>query len=646
MSDAPEEQAPGPALPDERPGEGAAAIAGLIASAEDFEIPEDLGADDDDDGALAAEAYKRRRETLPITPLGVLGKTYYFLTPIGQLMPMRFAEFSESGLRHLFEGRLDWMLEHFPAYDSEGNPKPNGISYRGVEAWLMRECVKAGLFDPSTPVRGPGVWRDANGEILVHVGNALSAVERDPETGDYRRRWRRAGALIDGAIYPAAPRLQRPGPTLARAEDGRALLDGLSLWQFSRLPDEDPAAAPILRDVLAGFIGQAMLGGAPLWRAHVYVLASQGAGKTWLANFVSAALGAGAHAQSNNFTEAGLRQAMTGEARAMILDEAEHDENNWRIKAVIELIRHMSSGDGARALRGSSEGRHQHFEVTGCAYLSSILQGPLKPQDRARITVVRLEPLPSGADAGVSADKVIETTRAMRELSPRLRARAIVGWPRFQDTFRLYRDAFLGMGCQPREADQFATLAAGRDLLIRDDVPLPDEVDADSERWRPLVQDILRTDDEANEGRECTTHLFTSPGHRWQSGDMKTVGELVAHGREINGQEYRQQLLRLGLRLEVHGRGEEDRLVVANRHEGLNAVFANTRWANGTWRDALQYLGPDVRPWHIPVNFAGVKQRGMAIPGRFLPEAERYGEGDAPADRSDDRSDDRTGVTL
>ena len=68
------------------------------------------------------------------------------------------------------------------------------------------------------------------------------------------------------------------------------------------------------------------LQGFPLpkgWRAHIHVQGAAGSGKTWLADCVSAALGASAHPMANNFTEAGLRQAMTGTALATVLDEVD-----------------------------------------------------------------------------------------------------------------------------------------------------------------------------------------------------------------------------------------------------------------------------------------------------------------------------------
>ena len=65
------------------------------------------------------------------------------------------------------------------------------------------------------------------------------------------------------------------------------------------------------------------------------------------------------------------------------MDEAEADEQQSRIKEIIRLIRLMSSGAGAQSVRGSAGGVATSFSVTGTAYMSSVLPGPMRPQDKS-----------------------------------------------------------------------------------------------------------------------------------------------------------------------------------------------------------------------------------------------------------------------
>ncbi len=595
---------------------------GLAAFRDRFPEPEPEAPPPAEDGGSGSgggdagkDKYAHRKETLPIIPLGKLGRTFYFLTRLGELLDIRASEMGEAGLDLLFDGRLDWMMEHFPLIDSDGMARPNSVNYRRVRGWLMRECANKGLFDPGTPIRGVGVWKDGQGDILVHAGDGLSLID-----GEGKRVWVSAGRQIDNVLYPAKPPVERPGPKQAGREAGLKLQAAIDLWNFERMAGESAEGRPIGADVVLGYIGAAMLGGAPYWRSHVYVTARRGSGKTTLAELVEIVMGAGAHPMANNFTEAGLRQAMTGEARALILDEAEAEEGeNWRLKAVIELISHMSSRNGARAVRGQPGGAAQTFDVTGSAYMSSILQGPLRPQDRSRITNVRLASLPQGRDPAGLSQRVDEAKVEMRRLSPRLRARAIANWPRFRDTFDVYRDAFLGAGCGPREAEQFATFAAGRDVLVADHVPDADTLEEEIDRWRPLIMDALQDDEDSNEGQECWTRLLTTPAGMWQAGDQRTIGELIAAARLGSGSMERKSLQRLGLRMLKWGEGSGDALAVANNHEGLSRVFDGSRWARRVWREALMYLGSDVAAHSTTVRFAGAITRCIAIPGKYLP---------------------------
>jgi hypothetical protein len=273
----------------------------------------------------------------------------------------------------------------------------------------------------------------------------------------------------------------------------------------------------------------------------------------------------------------------------------------------------MSGGGGARALRGSPGGAAQGFTVTGCAYLSSILHVPLKPQDRSRITALRLGDL--AGDAG-QADAVRSGIRAIRELAPALWRRAIKDYDRFQDTFGLYRSAILQSGLDPRPADQIATLLAGRDLLLNDYPPCSDSIEAELERAAPLIRDAQEQAEEG-EGQQCLNHLYSSPVDLWRSGERPTVSQLVMDAMDMHGSEKRRMMGTIGLRLIHYRDPARRRLIVANAHVGLNRIFAGTRWENGAWQQALRYLpGAEAAK---PNRFAGIFCRGTAIPPDCLP---------------------------
>lgn len=552
------------------------------------------------------------KETCPVTPLGKRGMDFWYFTADGELVMLAAGRHDKRNLKGLFGGDLEWCKTHFPAYDNAGMIRENTWSDDAVSTVLIRWCREAGLFDPAAPVRGPGVWRDGLAGLIVHCGDRLIDMETDTEEP--------AGVRRSGVLYPAFSPVAAPASRDNRAttEDGRKLLNALELWNFRDLAD--PAGKQLGPECVLGFIGPAMLGGAPQWRNHMLVRAKHGSGKTWLATMIAGALGAGAHPMQNNYTEPALRQALTGEARALILDEAESTDQHSRVRAVIEMLRHMSGGDGVRSIRGTTGGKHLAYQVTGCAYLSAILPPPLEPQDRSRMIILDLDELPTGDSAIGSSEKARAMIAWASERSAAFRARAIAGWDMFNDGAAAYRSAALAAECSMRQADQLATLLAGRDLLLHDHPADPDSAAYEVSRFAAMLEDF-KIEEEAGEGEQCLTHLFTSlVDHQWRSGERRTVGQIILKAMESQGGPEREILGTMGLRIEGYNNPLQSWLLIAKRHVGLNKIFDGTRWTAGTWDTALRYLH-NAKAWPTAVRFAGSPPtRALALPASWLPQ--------------------------
>src|SRR4029077_8731896 len=97
-----------------------------------------------------------------------------------------------------------------------------------------------------------------------------------------------------------------------------------------------------------------------------------------------------------------------------------------------------------------------------------------------------------------------------------------------------------------------------------------------------------------------------------------TIGHLVSLGRHPDHPDERRALRVYGLRLELQG-NIGVHLLVANRHEGLTAIFRDTRWRNGGWRRALLRL-KDAHVRDSPANFDGYKSRCVVSTEQWLPE--------------------------
>lgn len=572
---------------------------------------------------------------IPITFLGYSDELLHFLMDTGdkrELTPRALKNDAE--VEWLFAGHREFLCRHFPQVDDMGRPKPDKWSTAAVRRWIFGRAKKIGRFDPATPVRKQGIWRSGEGKLLIHVGDEVGVVT--PEGIAYRR----AGFLEGGALYPGTYKISRPTAPTAAAEDGQKLLKALRLWNWA---DE------IGPDAVVGWFGQALLGVAKPWNAHAAVRNDRGSGKTWLVRLLAAAFGDQARHQIHNTSEAGLRQMVSSEARALLLDEQEDDAGSGgaeMIQRMLGIIRLMSSGDG-RIVRGTTEGDAREFVVNGCAFMAAILLPDLKPQDRSRITVLRLLKLTKGADP----ELVVRATEWAKKMSGAFRLRALLGAERYLADFATWRTAVVVAGCDARYADQYASLLAGRDLLLRDEEITAGEAKKEiEERFADWIKVRLEEDAEQSEGAECLRRILYKATNIGSGQVLSPAGMIMAarKARETAAGPMMRRLQVYGLRLltvdevrATRGRFKDEEkklspalkamlwapgseeppgevLLVARRHPELAKLLEGSRWEHNKWRDALEYLD-GAAEWPATARIGGESTRCSAIPCSLLP---------------------------
>ncbi|MEA1674085.1 hypothetical protein [Nitrospirillum sp. BR 11163] len=576
------------------------------------------------------------KDPCPVVALGHHDGVYVFLSPSGELRKLTVRDMSANGLLSLFSGEPGWMVRNYRRLDKEGNPTEDFV-IRGVVGHLIRASEAVGLYDPTVQLRGLGVWasapgRDGRRAPVLHCGDAIYTAAVAPRDSDLplvaaakgaappgvQGKWHSAGFRDGNSVYPAKPKMRRPAfDKVAGIEDGTILSAHLDLWNWANRRD---------RLLYLGLIGMALLGGFPGWRVHGLIIAAHGSGKSRLLELTAAILGP-MGSLFNDFTEAGVRNVLGGEARVALLDEAEGDGGSeGPVAKAIGLIRRMSGGEGASIVRGSPGQIANASTVTGCAILAGINPPALTPQDRSRIhafEIVKRVGDPTGEA------KVIAAIAWAHANSARLRARAITRWDIFAKAVALYRPALIMAGCDGRQADLLAGLLAGRDLLLHD---YPPDSDTLEQAVADLAEHIAFTqeeDVEDSDAQQCLSHLMTYETADWRQGERTTIGNMISEAFSETDPEdkNRAALARHGLRLEVdvEGRlGKSNRfyLVVAPRHSGLERIFSGRvgqKWQGRGWVRSLSRLLPDISRWPSPLWFAGTRGRGVAIPEGFLP---------------------------
>lgn len=520
----------------------------------------------------------------PVTPLGKLGQLCSYLDEAGQMISLGPRDHGKQHIQNLFGRRAHLVHEYWPRYGppdkQTGEPTITGWRPELAAEQLMAACAFEGLFDQQGKVRGRGAWAGLSGELILHCGDKVYRPSMPIGEG-----WEDPGK-IDGFVYPTGPAMPRPDPLEQDDTAGIELLELLRKWHWER-PRLDPYLA-------VGFIVQAPFGGALDWRSNVWVTGDTATGKSTLEKKVLQWLFEGASLRTHQATEAALRQVMGNQTLPVFFDEIEAKASGDREQKVIELAR-LASSEGV-IFRGGSDHKATEFTARSCFYFSSVLLPPMLTQDRNRMAILELRPIPRGGK-----EPMVERQRIL-ELGRRLRRRVIGQWDRFEETLAAYRSALAKTGHQGRSGVQFGTLLAFADLVMNDCVPGA----AALTDWAELLRadTLAETADNSSDAEEACHFLATSMLQLRGGDEPEPIGRFIqrALGRgctEIDRDNARRRLENHGLKLVVPtpptaiGRpwgsrdpkpGDKDIfLAIANSHEALARLFRDERWRKGVW---------------------------------------------------------------
>lgn len=541
-------------------------------------------------------------EGCPVTPLGVHGEICFYLDALRQLRPFGPRDHSRAGILSLFGAHVDRLYDYFPKTSAEG-VTTSWRPEKALEA-LMGAAARKGVWNAAERVRGPGGWKDGDGRLILHCGDAVLIDDA----------WLPPGAH-GPHVYSAAP--ARPRPT-ENDQDGacaRELLALFGTWRWRRAIDAR---------LLLGWLGAAMLGGALDWRPMVWITGDRATGKSTLHGVLVDVLGEAGLVSVSDPTAAGIWQKLGQASLPVAIDELEAEEDNRKQAAIIKLARQAASG--GVILRGGADHGHSEFTARSAFLFSSILIPPLQGQDRSRMAILDLGPLETTSGAKVDHAR-------QRFIGRALRRRLVMGWPRFPEIVERYRQALASHGHKGRGADQFGTLLACAEVMVADDFPDSDTVDELAETLAAAT--LAETADDAPDHERCLAHLMTSVVDPWRNGTRKTIGALVrdaAADDPAKGEDADRALALHGIRVipgpqfavMLAGRPPEETepwsrtrhvIAIANAHRALAELYAGSHWAarsgtNGVWTQALRRV-PGAIAWRL--RFDAVRGWATAI---------------------------------
>lgn len=579
-------------------------------------------------------------EDCPIVFLGFYGGRVVFAMPEGEIRDIGTADVGRLIQVDLFNSPAG---QAFLGYWRDREDK---FQRNAAAIWFIRQCREAGLWDAGRPQRGLGVWPAAGGAIL-HRGNELWLYRPGErvEVVSVAAAIREAGS---GPIYRLRPKAPTPAAAPAGVEAGQWARKALDLWRFEPIGEAGLTGA----DLVAGWLAAALLGAVAPFRPHLLTYAQAGSGKTTLIRFVHGLAGALAGDVLDSFTRAGLANDLAGNARPVIIDEAEATPAGLGlgpIEQALELIRRMATGDGALRKMGDIGGGTVTQTAVGAVMLAAVNPVRLAPADASRIAEARLRALaaPAFADEAVpwrlaSEAEVTAAIARARELAPAMLARALVNADRFVADAAELKAAFGRLGHSPRAGDLVAALAAGRRMLLSDEPLTRASADEEAALWADLLAARELAEVVGNTGQDALAHLLTWPSGKHVHDRVISLGEVIkdAASRE-NKTEPNELLKEFGLKVQaITGEDGKRRewLFVANKHPSLERIFERTVWRDH--RRSLAYLDElgeayRTQATNKAVRFGLIVQRAIGVPldpwlvtPGYTPLQERYSQDD------------------
>lgn len=506
-------------------------------------------------------------EAPPVRCLGKNGRTYFYLSPLGELVALTDGEHGQAHIEGLWAPEINTLHRAFPQFNQQRQFK--GFQAQYARSAMMGACGLKGIFDVHDKVRGRGCWKHEDGRLIQHLGDVVMVGDEETPPGEIGRH-----------VYPGRPPIERPA--IGGRDACHTILARLEKWNWAR---------PVDARLLLGQYCSIILGGALEWRPMGFITGDKATGKSTLQRFGRGLLGR-RMMSTVDASEAALRGLLGQDSVGVSFDEIEADAQNDKAQQVMKLARTAASGDEAH--RSSASQDIRSFTLRGSFLFSAIIPPSMRPQDMQRMTFFRLHALPK--DARLAPITAAET----RDLGAGLTGRITGQWHRWDRTLALFVGELEHLGHEQRGALQFGTLLAGAWIALHDHDPDADEL---TRQCAPLRRDALYEYENTEPvWLQAWRVLLSAQPEVWRSLGFPSVAEMVrkyltAADRGKDGEDERKKahdnLTRVGLAIVRQRATGRVFLAVPPRHQGIAAIFAQTDFAKkgggeGAWTHPMR----------------------------------------------------------
>ena len=308
----------------------------------------------------------------PFTALGTLEKRYYYYSFLLQrVVGLTPREHQKENLFNLAPLSYWRTAYRHPT-------KAGDVAWDVAVDSLMQTCAAEGLYNPANVI-GRGIWI-IEGKGVTHYGDQV---------------------LIDGIKYsPRNIPREISGKKVFEVAESLHLGDPDKIADFSQIEtmlSEIHFQTPHAAMLLTGAIVCAMAAGALHWRPHTWTTGKSGSGKSAVMKVILLILRNCTEHYVGETTEAGIRQDLKHDCRAIVFDEAEPKSPAaiQKINNVLNLFRQASSDETGKIAKGTVSGKGMNYKIRSCGFLASINSNLPEEPDKNRFQVLEMgEPMP------------------------------------------------------------------------------------------------------------------------------------------------------------------------------------------------------------------------------------------------------------
>lgn len=522
-----------------------------------------------------------KSEGEPFVCLGKDGKDFVYYTRISeQILRLKIGEHRKP---HFFTlAPLDWWR------------KKLGESWNGDLA--ASYCIQMHGTRKYSPqrVRGCGIWQES-GVPIYNAGDVCFTVKGgDIVTCDNIRG--------DGLIYERGEGLPHPAKVMLSNEEGRALVDYLGAYAW-----RDPVSAVLF----AGFIAHGVIAGFLEVRAHLWINSPAGTGKSRMIKRFKGVLGDLLLQFTGGTSEAGIRQKIGNDARAVFLDEMEAANGDKSSKLALEKIMSLvrRATDGEKSIMGGQDSVPIEFTARSAFALFSIGNSIKREADRSRFvnlhirpnegdTVFRLRDEAAERLSGITPGKLIARMMLMAPL-------VVENAKRISERLSAEVEFLKG-----RRAELLGILLASAHALTCCDVISADEVG----RCVSMIKGSSFAEEEETDAKRCFREIMESRVSHHKDTIWEYVCHVIRMWRQGEKSDGLRELQSVGIDLykpHEHSGDKLPYLFVCDANRQLSSILADTDWAAG-WSDVLRNLPGAIHLSQKRVR--NCKHKGVAIP--------------------------------